>query len=256
MKTKVGQSGISLTETTVVVAAVALLASLSTPTIRTFFDSLASRDSTRAMISASLSTARAIAAREQKYAGIRFQNDLTGNQYMIFIVHDPTLVDSSTYPVTYSGFRAVEGIKPIKLPVGVGVTDLRLGATVQYINADDLIDESFELADAATFSVVFAPSGKLVVHTVQVLRKNAYDTVFNQIPFNSYSNVQPTFEDDFQILSPAFRQEFSRNSFVIYDKSEFAGVNAGSRWTGYLERLVPETVYINAYTGRIISSDQ
>ena len=73
MKAKVKQSGVTLTEMVVVIAAVALLTSLSLPATRTFFDSLGSAGSTQAVVSAAMSSARAIAAREQRYAGLRFQ---------------------------------------------------------------------------------------------------------------------------------------------------------------------------------------
>ena len=275
MKTARAKSGVSLTEMTVVVAAVALLASLSTPTIRTFFDSLASRDDTRAMISASLSAARAIAAKEQRYAGIRFQKayhpqgPLYGQQYMIFIVHDP---EATTLA---NGFRTVEGIKPKKLPEGIGVMDLRHRTNLSsasdpqddFTDLDIEIDEPYELTDTTAFSIIFSPSGKMVIHYVRVwnrdgaprwplLLDNSNDDVFNTIArITDILNPAGMFvQDDY--AGDGLGQELSRSSFVIYDRAEFGGVNVNSRWTDYLARLVSEMIYINAYTGRIISSDQ
>ncbi len=245
MKAKPRQSGLTLTEMVVVVAAVALLTGLGLPAIRTLFNSMATSGGTRAMISAALASARAIAAKEQRYAGIRFQEDLAGNQYMIFIVNDPNLYDSSGFRVVY-GFRTVEGIQPIKLPESIGVMDLRLGSTAQVINDNSLINTDSQVKDTTTFSIIFSPSGKLVIHYVQVLRKNIYDRVFN----DPTSPIKPMFEDDFFIASPSYQKEASRNSFVIYDKVQFGKIDIDRRWLDYLSGL--EVIYINPYTGTII----
>ena len=241
MKAKSRQSGLTLMETTVVVAVVALLTSMGLPAIRTFFDSMATSGGTRAMISASLASARAIAAKEQRYAGIRFQEDLAGNQYMIFIVNDPNLYDSSVFRVVY-GFRTVERIQPIKLPESIGVMDISSIA----IDAD-IDDDMQELPNATTFSIVFSPSGKLVIHDVQVLRKNIYDRVFNDPTLP----VKPMFEDDFFIASPPYQKEASRNRFVIYDKVQFGKIDIDRRWSDYLSGL--EVIYINPYTGTMVN---
>ena len=78
---------------------------------------------TKSIINAALSTARAVAAKEQCYTGIRFALDFNDNQYMIFIIHDPEKTGLS------SGFRALEGQKPIKLPDDSRVIDkmIRVG---------------------------------------------------------------------------------------------------------------------------------
>ena len=108
-------------EMTVVIAAIALLAVFGLPAARTLFDSLASTGGTKAMVSAALSSARAIAAKEQHYAGIRFQKAFHGDgplhasQYMVFIIHDPD--------ISATAFRAVPGFEPIKLPDSVGVRE-------------------------------------------------------------------------------------------------------------------------------------
>lgn len=280
MKTKARQSGISLTEMTVVVAAVALLANLSMPAIRTFFDSLASRDSARAMISASLSASRAIAAREQRYAGIRFQKawhpqgPLYSPQYMIFIVHDPEATNISS-SILANGFRAVEGIKPIKLPEGIGVMDLRLGTDAdKNIMSDADILDNWQIVDTTTFSIIFSPSGKMVIHDVRVRNRDgrtetnetidvSRDDVFNTWRKIIDPNGAGMFvQDDYfgAAWSPypnlGLGEEPSRRSFVIYEKDKFQqAFLKGLPYSDYLEQLVvpvPQMIYINSYTGRII----
>jgi Tfp pilus assembly protein FimT len=225
----------------VVVSIVAVFTVLGLPAIRAFIRSVESGSSARAMISAALSSGRAIAAREQHYAGIRFQNkyqqDGKGCQYMVFIVQDSNLFDhNSGYQVVY-GFRAVEGIEPIKLPDSVGVMEV--------VSGDSEINEDNEFTDKTTFSIIFSPSGKLVIHKVQVLRKNDYDTVFN----TPSSLVNPMFEDDYD-NAPPFEREPSKNSFIIYDRTIFEKVDKDNRYVDYLKDL--EVVYINPYTGTMI----
>jgi prepilin-type N-terminal cleavage/methylation domain-containing protein len=251
MKVKPGQSGLTLTEMVVVVSIIAVFAVLGVPAIRAFIRSVESEGGARAMISSALSTARAMAAQKQHYAGIRFQNkyqpDGKGCQYMIFIVHDQPNTNLA------DGFRAVEGVEPIKLPDSVGVMEI--------VSSDGEIDDnpSGELANKTTFSIVFSPSGKLVIHDVQVRNRDgkyqptnpneSRDDIFNS-PVNIIDNKTGMFvQDDYP--SDGFDKEPSRNSFRIYDKTVFEKLDPSSRYTDYLEDL--EVVYINPYTGTMIN---
>ena len=47
--------------------------------------------------------------------------------------------------------------------------------------------------------------------------------------------------------------EPSRRSFVIYDRQEFRrAYQIGQAYSGYLQRLLPDAIYINPYTGTMI----
>ena len=78
----------------VVVGGISLLVFFAMPAVRMLSRSFESESGTRSMIQSALSSARAIAAKEQRYAGIRFQvrqdpnTPFEGRQYMIFIIHD------------------------------------------------------------------------------------------------------------------------------------------------------------------------
>ena len=80
MKIKKLQSGISLTEAVLAVAVIALLVGVSIPAYKAFDTAVNSPAGAGSMVSAALSSARAIAAKNQKYAGIRFQQDKNGNK--------------------------------------------------------------------------------------------------------------------------------------------------------------------------------
>ncbi len=252
MKAKHRQSGLTLMEMTVVIAVVAALTVFSMPAIHSFTDSLSSSGSVLNLISASLASARAIAAREQKYAGVRFQQDPAGNQYIIFIVRSKEGLGPT------NGFcRAMERMKPIKLPANIGVMDLKLGngsAGDTDILSDADISDDGQKKNTTTFSIVFSPSGKMVIHPVEAVNKDGYwEGSFN----NSADDI---FNKEAIVLAgkAMFKQdndyEQSRNSFVIYDKEKFGqAYGQGVAYSGYLAQL--KTLYINPYTGTIISAD-
>jgi type II secretory pathway pseudopilin PulG len=258
------KKGLTLTEMTVVIATVAMLTALSMPAVRTFFYSMSTSSGTKALISASLSSARAIAAREQRYAGIRFQkagdpnNVLDAPQYMIFIVYDPNIPHGRQGNL---GCRAVEGIQPIKLSDSIGVMDLYINDTHRIaINAD--IDNLNKVMDTTTFSIIFSPSGKLVRHSLWVrnrdgapkwpnLLDNSQDDIFNA--FANVSSNRGMFLQD-KISATDLQIELSRDSFIIYEKDKFNAVFLkGKAFSDYLSRLVPEMIRINPYTGTIIN---
>jgi type II secretory pathway pseudopilin PulG len=238
----------------VVVSIVAVFSVLGLPAIRAFIRSVESEGGTKAMISAALSSGRAIAARQQHYAGIRFQNryqpDGRGCQYMIFIIYDTEIPNGVPGNL---GCRAVEGIAPIKLPDSVGVMDLKLGSTDpdQIVDGDSKINDDWEVADTTTFSIIFSPSGKLIIHELWVRNRdgdtgnNSKDDIFNTETNIRDNKVGMFVQDENGDIEP------SRNSFIIYDKTVFEKLNPNSRYNDYLRDL--EVVYINPYTGTMIN---
>ena len=250
------KNGYTLTELMVVVAILAVLVGLGVPAAKQIVESFESSAGLSHVISAALNNARAIATKKQKYAGVRFQQDTNGNQYMIFVVNDPCSTGLA------NGFRAIEGRKPIKLPANAGVMDLRIRTdpcdvsntsdmAIEVFGDDaasnDNINDSYEVTDTTTFSVVFSPAGKLVMHKVRVNNNNDV--------FNTSDNVDNGIGMFIQDNDPemGLGQEPSRKSFIIYDKRAFGAVDVDERWTGYLRER--ERLYINPYTGEIINSN-
>jgi prepilin-type N-terminal cleavage/methylation domain-containing protein len=295
MVAKGRQSGLSLTEMAVVVAVMALLAGLALPAVRMIMESFESGDSAASMISAALASARALAAKEGHYVGVRFQmaynfgsadpcNPLNASQYMVFIVHDPE--DPRRAPDgtdLANGFRAVEGCKPIKLPDSIGVMDLMtvqrtvridtlgrvffVSFTENPIDTDVEIDSLDELRDTTAFSVVFSPSSKLLIHEVRVRnRLGVPDTPAHKddLLSDDVFNIKPRvdagwamfYQDDESRRAMGLGPEYSRKRFLIYNRAELKkAFTAGVAWSAYLVRLVPETIYINPHTGTIIPKD-
>jgi type II secretory pathway pseudopilin PulG len=279
MKTKSRQSGLTLPEMTVVVATIALLTALGLPAIRALLNSFQTQSGTENLVSAALANARAMAAKEQHYAGIRFQQDSTGNQYMIFVVHDFEKTGLSP------GFRAVEGIKPIRLPENSRVMDLRVRANrgTSWTDAADPVDEplnmlhlddtnpqnagpdqqNISVTDTSSFSIIFSPAGKLVVRNVRlrnedgifrpdnsIAAQTSMDDVLNSTTNIANFDVGRFVQDDYAELG--LGAEPSRNRFVVCDMTQFDQLNAQGRFE-YLSSL--ELININPYTGTIISPD-
>jgi type II secretory pathway pseudopilin PulG len=270
MRTKSKQSGLTLPEMVVVIATIALLVGLGLPAIRALLDSFESQTGAKTLISTALASARAIAAKEQRYAGVRFQQDSAGNQYMIFIVHEePARMSNLTI-----GFRAVKGVKAIKLPENVGVVDLVYNPDLLTPPGDGIVDNDIEinnvnvLTDTMTFSIIFSPSGKLVIHDVRVRNRDgiyqpdngttnkvSMDEIFNSPGNIDNYGVGMFIQDDYPAMG--LGAELSRNSFVIiYEKDKFEqSRKSGRAWSDYLAQVAPDRVYINPYTGTMILPD-
>jgi hypothetical protein len=119
------------------------------------------------------------------------------------------------------------------------------------------------ITDTSSFSIVFSPSGKLIIRDVRVRNRDgiyqpdngmtnkvSMDSIFNSPQNITTYEVGKFIQDDYAELG--LGAESSRNSFVIYDKLRFNKLDAIGRFN-YLSSLEP--VYINPYTGTIISTD-
>lgn len=258
MKIKRKQCGLSLTEILTSLVIVVLLAAISMPALRALLNSMSSTGSCEAMISAALSNTRAIAMREQRYAGVRFQMEGSQNtpgwpfnadQYMIFIIHDNQGTGLA------NGFRVVNGFKPIRLPDNVRVTDLTLGTNPLQAVDDTVINDNNLFNDISTFSIVFSPQGNLVVHDVRVKEISNSGDVFNtDTNINATSKVGMFYQDSSDGRL-GLKEEQSRREFIIYEQDKFRNAfNQGKAYSGYLIQLQLNPIYLNPYTGAIIST--
>lgn len=276
------KSGLTLVEMTLVIGTIALLVGFGLPALRSLVHSFESQSGTRSMISAALSSARAMAIRNQRYTGVRFQklcrsrdplDPLIGvvdaPQYMIFIVHE----EPKNMGGMAIGFRSVKGLEPVKLPDTVAVID------ISQLSGDDDIDEDHELNDASAFAIVFSPSGKLVVHEVRVRNRDGHSLPSNDSGsskvsldqvFNSALNVTEYgrgmfIQDDYSVRNAppgngadyGLGKEMSRTSFVVCDRLRLTDLFRRKQlWSEYLSKLSGEgVVYVSPHTGTLISSE-
>lgn len=289
-------TGLTLIEMTLVIATMAIMAGLAVPAMRMLVKSFQSEGGTISMVNAALNSARGMAVSRQRYVGVRFQKLCTSTnpadplkglmdapQYMIFIMHDPAPKPPGTDLA--NGFRAVEGLEPVKLPASMGMIDLSLiqvGANGNNAIIDGNIDEPRELCDVTTFSIVFSPAGKLVVqpvrtrnHDGQYRPNNSTGSTSTSMDdvFNSAENIclfrQGMFlQDDYSprknrsgngqsdILDYGLGEESSCTSFAIYETPLLrVAYDKKMAWTDYLGRLAARAFYVSPYTGNLISPD-
>jgi prepilin-type N-terminal cleavage/methylation domain-containing protein len=224
----------TLTELLVVMAVMVILLAIATPVAKKLSQSLGNSAGAYSIIDAALTSARSIAVREGHYAGVRFQQDSNGKQYLVFIINDPAATSF------VNGFRAVEGRKPVALPDDVGVMGAGTYSDTTTAGAIAL-DTTAGMTNATTFSVIFNSSGKFVVHLVRVSNAGVNDKIFNTQ--TNVSNgiamfVQDTIDED------------GVSSFLIYSKKGLDKVAVNKRWSGYLSGLNKD--YVNPYTGELV----
>ena len=276
----------TLIETTLVVATIALMVGLALPAVRALVDSFQSESGTKSIIHAALNSARTMAVTHQRYVGVRFQKacisddpcdslkgELNAPQYMIFIVQD----EPKNMGGLANGFRAMEGHEPIKLPHTIGVMESDANKAVR---VSGKIEGA--LTDATAFSIVFAPSGKLVVHEVRVRNRDgvyqprndsgstkvSHDDVFNSIENICRYKEGMFIQDDYSFwngaprATPDFRlgREDSVTNFMIYDVATLRALyekrsGLSPDLIDYLSALRKDkSVYVSSYTGDLISS--
>jgi prepilin-type N-terminal cleavage/methylation domain-containing protein len=270
------RKGFSLAEVLTTVVIIVILTLVSLPAINGFMDSMSSSGSVEVMINAALSNARAMAISQQRYVGIRFQKEyssdevLKSKQYLIFIEsEEPKKMGN----LTKGGYRAIDGIKPIKLPENIEVTDMIIGETETPVNDDAQILNNIILSDMTAFSIVFSPEGSLVVKEIRARNKDGFietgskissDEVFNT-RFRVESKNSQFYQDDYYATSTVnngtvpdlgFGPELSRKWFFVYDKNEFIrAYRSGSPYSGYLNQIVQKPIYVSPYTGKLISTE-
>lgn len=228
----------TLTEMVLVIAAVAVMAALAVPAVDALLKGFESEGQTKAMISSALASARASAMKHRRYVGVRFQHsggpenaeDVYDNpQYMVSIIHDPSLSGSNNNAIN---FRALEGAQPKRLPATFAVVSHTVSGDGQLI-------------DASTFSVVFSPSGRLVVLPLEVIQSSQYDDIFTDTT-TDITDGNALFYDDRGLSSSDYN---SVQGFYIYSRSRFK--NEG---TSYMTELENDNrrYYVNPHLGRLI----
>lgn len=267
------QKGLSLVEMAVVIAAIAVLSAVGVPALKSLMKSMEVSGGVETLINSSLSTARAYAIKDRKYTGVRFQQDINGDQYLV-LIHNYKI--DSVNDIFY--FKALMGFEPVKLPGSARVADLKLRADMSNAHdaesvpvsiADfhdtntDVLEAGGEefhvgLTDITAFSVVFSPSGKLITKSVRVRNREGVSDPGSELEskdevFNGYDNIVDNgigllLQDDYAEIG--LGAEKSCNGFVIYDNEQFEKMTDSQDKYEYLKSL--SKIFVNPYTGQMV----
>lgn len=258
---------LTLTELLVVMSVMVILLIIALPVAKKLVKSLENSAGPRTIIGAALTNARAIAIREQKYAGLRFQQDRSGRQYIVLIIHDPA---GTGY---VNGFRAIEGKKPMALPEEIGTLCTRVQVSYTDVPTDPLAAADLELStnsvqadaklgmyqdntwvgmnDTTTFSILFDVSGKFIVRPVRVVNVTANDKTFNtSMRVNNNEALLCRDESESPTRSVGYQEENSVSSFILYEKKEFNKIASHQRWSEFFSKL--EKDFVNPHTGELV----
>jgi len=255
------KAAFTLIEMLVVIGIIALMIAATTPAVLALVKSN-KLSAARNLIRSALVLAQAHAAQSQRYAGVRFQFDRDGwekgQQYLVLI--EKAAPGSATYE-----YNAIPNTKPATLPMGIGVIALNAvvasNSNLSNGNLDDDLDHALGgLLNATTFSIIFSPTGQMVVKKVQALARDVDDKTFgNQLdvdtiaragdppsPLLYYDNYVPVIDS-----VSWCEYEPSTTGFYIYETQLMAECEPDFRYDDYVEPAL-DPILINAYTGTII----
>jgi prepilin-type N-terminal cleavage/methylation domain-containing protein len=216
------KTGFSLVEMMVAMGIVALVLVFSMPALRTVVRSFGESGSAEGIIGPAMASARAIAAKENRYAGIRFQQTAAGEQYAVFIMHDYYRANNLA-----NGFIAVPGMLPIRFPSNTGVMS-GIGGTIN--------------SDTTRVSIVFSPNGRLIIHDVRTCSNKSLPT-----------GTDTVFGGAAALFSPDGGNYPSDKSLKIYDANRWKQVQATPSTSDDSDFITAlQAIYINPYTGTIM----
>ncbi len=270
MTNKPKKSGFSLIELMIVMGIIAVMGTIAMVSAPSMIRSQ-KMSSAQNLINAALAQAQAYAAKEQKYAGVRFQPGLNDTQYLI-------IVEKEDFNSTI--YTAIPNSKPAALPGGIGVISSEINGVAldTFPKKNDYLDDDqtnnqdgdasndlrFCLNGARVFTIIFSPSGNLVTKPVTVLSRDiTTDKIFNTDANVTAGNAlfhYDTYPPDPAVPASWCIPESSTAGLYIYEINEMDDVDSGLRYSEYLADHVAnqgiEQVTINIYTGGIIDFDE
>ncbi len=245
--------GFTLVEILIVVVIIAIMLTVTLPAVVGMVRSQ-KMSSAQNLVRSLLAQARAYAAKEQKYAGVRFQQAANGRQYAVVIEHVANDIRA---------YIAVPNSKPLALPAGIGLISGQIDDNA-IADKDAFLGDDNLMAGARTFSIIFSPTGQLVVKQVAVQQRDLKDKVFGSMadtetkpPLSllSYDRYYPGTDNG---AAPWCLPENSTTGMYIYDMSTLAEIPPGARYSAFFAHYAGEKtvkrILINIYTGMIMES--
>ena len=257
---------LTLPEVLTALTIVVVVGAVVLPVSRALNEALRGAANTQAIVSTVLQNARAIAIRDGKYAGVRFQTDNTGRQYGIYIDHVEQGISGSSDSFTVY-YKAVEGRKPIPLPEGMALTDMVVGSfnspiyndrTFRNLEETDILNEA-AMTDTTSFSVIFDSKGRLAKVVCRMRNRqgkylpndggsggDSNDKIFNS-EVNVDLGLAQFVQDDYGNLG--LGAELSRVQLKIFDKNKYNQIETAGEKFNYLDGL--DWLNVNQYTGKL-----
>ncbi len=260
-------AGFTMVELLTVMAIIAVMALLVLPGFTKMISSN-KEGAAQNLIRSALVEAQVHAAQTQKYAGIRFQFDKNGwakgRQYLVLIEN-----------ITGTEYRAAPNAKPVALPEGIGVIDYSMitqnpsnqtQINTNNYNLSDNDTDQYGLLGSTTFSIIFSPTGQLVVKNLYVTWWDADDQVFNNEynvnlvsspgdlppPLLYYDNNYANWINITDSVPWCVYEPSAKGLYIFEVNKMLQEVSADTRWTDYIGTVDVKPVLINMYTGTII----
>lgn len=266
------EAGFTLIEMLVVVGIIAIMVSLVMPAGSSMIQSHR-KSSAKNLIKTSLAQAQAYAAKERKYAGIRFQLDASGRQYLILVEAKRIVISNgSVIPGAWDFYDLmdlyvpVDNVQPTAMPTGTVV----LNASELDFDIDANTEvEDWELEDATTFCVIFSPSGQLVKKPAQCGPR--VDPTVTQLEYLVYANLDDTIFVGTEIMPPREglplsgdliclnnsprSVKYSQTGLLLFQLKELEEMSPIERYDYIMDSLVSKALMINVYTGKLIEQE-
>ena len=265
------EAGFTLIEMLVVVGIIAIMVSLVMPAGSSMIQSHR-KSSAQNLIKTSLAQAQAYAAKERKYAGIRFQLAGGGRQYLILVEAKRVVItDGNSYGAwnfydLMDLYVPVDNVQPTAMPTGTVV----LNASELDFDIDANTEvEDWELEGATTFCVIFSPSGQLVKKPAQCGPR--VDPTVTQLEYLAYANLDDKIFVGTEIMPPREGLplsgdliclnnsprpvKYSQTGLLLFQLKELEEMDPVERYDYIMDSLVSKALMINVYTGKLIEQE-